>query len=130
MMKMHVERAAEKVAAHEKTLSPQNNVTIDSELYSMSINSSKSSKLIGNSGTLVCGSTANQEPSDDYTSNKSEKLIGNSCKLECGSANNQEPSDDCRKDKSGKLIGNSSKLVCGSACYEESSDDYRSNSFP
>lgn len=64
-MKMHVERAAEKVAAHEKTHSPQNNVTSDLELYSMSVNNRKSGKLIGNSCKLVCASAGNQEPSDD-----------------------------------------------------------------
>lgn len=75
-MKMHVERAAEKVAAHEKTLS-------------MSVNSNKSgNKLIDNSGKLVCGSAGNQEPSDEYMSSKSGKLIGNSGKLVCGSAGN------------------------------------------
>lgn len=130
-MKMHVERAAEKVAAaHEKTLSPQNNVTSDSELYSMSVNSSKSGKLIGNSSKLVCGSVGNGEPADDYRTNKSGKLICNSGKLLCSSAGNQKPSNDYMSKKSKKLIGNSSKLVCGSAGYQEPSDEYRSNSVP
>ncbi|KAL8155154.1 uncharacterized protein LOC141662756 [Apium graveolens] len=130
MMKMHVERATEKAAANEKTLSPQNNVVSDSEIYSMSVNSSKSGKLTGNSSKLVCGSAIVQEPWDDYSSNKSGKLIGNCGKLLCSSAGNQEPSDECRRNKSGMLIGNSSKLACGSAGYQEPSDDYRSNSVP